>query len=177
MPSAHLAAAQSRREVFALARLSDPALLTRAKADLATSLAIEFLSARNLPAALGSLSKLVDTIRIFREKTARAAGSKIAVVIAGMFGDGGDGLCKKLKYCARRAALRLNLNRVRNAITMAEVAKELAEIGELLATLIVALASLKLPLSVIFLILLYALDEVCKCPPNDRAPPRKARTK
>jgi hypothetical protein len=163
------------RQVFALARLSDEDLLLRAKADLLTSLATDVLAARSIPEVLGGLSKVIETIRVFRERTARAAGSKLAPVVAGMFGDGGDGFCRKIKYCDRRKALRESLARVRNAITMADVANDLAEIGELLASIVDALANLKLPLSVIFLILLYTLDEVCKCP--DEVAEEKGRKK
>jgi hypothetical protein len=168
MPTALPPVAPKPSEIFQLARLSDEDLLLRAKADLLTSLAVDVLSVRDVSAAIGGLSRLVETIRVFREKTARAAASKLAPVVAGTFKDGGDDFCRRINYCARREALRETLSHVRKAVRAADVLNELFEIGELLASIVDALASLKLPLSVIFLIFLYTLDDVCKC--DDESP-------
>lgn len=166
MPTLESPLTPLQKQVFVLTRLSDEELLLRAKADLLMSLATDVFSIRGVASVFMGLSRLLQTIRVFREKSARTAGSKLAPVVAGMFSDGGSDFCKQINYCARRKELREKLAKIRNAISAAEVAQELAELGELLATIIDLLANLKLPLSVVVLIFLYTLDEVCKCPPE-----------
>lgn len=177
MPTVEAPLSPTQKQIFVLSCLSDDELLLRAKADLLTSLATDVLTMRDVPSVFSALSRLLETIRVFREKSARAAGSKLAPIIAGMFSDGGDKFCKKINYCARRKELREKLAKIRNAITAAQVAQELVEIEEILATIIDVLANLKLPLSVIFLIFLYSLDVVCKCPPERELIARKPKKK
>lgn len=163
MPVSEAQIIATPEQIFHLARLSDQDLLLHAKADLLTSLAVDVFSLRDLPIAIGKLSQLIQTIRVFREKTAKAAGAKLAPIVKGMFNDGGDEFCRKISYCSRRGDLRAGLAKIRNTIEVSKVLAELAELGDVLTAMADLLANLKLPLSVIFLIMLYTLDDVCKC--------------
>ena len=153
----------SAEQIFQLARLSPAALLTQAKADYATVLAAELLARRASLEEWGQLGRYLGAIRVLREKTAKAAGHQLALMMGGMLGDGGKDLCTKLAYCEQRQSLREKLERIRKAITIADVVADLADLAGFLATLVDALASLKLPATMVFLILLYALDELCDC--------------
>lgn len=155
-------------DIFQLAKLSDRELLTQAKADYATVLAAELLTRRASLEDWGQLGRYLGAIRFFREKTAKAAGTQLARLMGGMSDDGGKDLCAKLAYCERRQSLRAKLDRIRKAITLADVTADIADIAGFLATLIDALASLKLPVTMAFLVLLYALDELCDCANFDR---------
>lgn len=158
----------SAEEIFQLARRSDRELLTQAKADYATVLAAELLTRRASLEEWGQLGRYLGAFRVLREKTAKAAGTQLARLMGGMFDDGGKDLCAKLAYCERRQSLREKLDRIRKAVTLADVAADIADIAGFLATLIDALASLKLPVTMAFLVLLYALDELCDCAVFDR---------